>query len=111
MDLPSTNIFAMGTGLIQVNDFGDPGTMSASHIDYLIADPTLIPKDRQQHDLDKIVCLPDTHMANDSKRVIADRGFAARQNLRQEARATGGNQSFDPPAVRYGAVHQAHRVG
>jgi predicted O-linked N-acetylglucosamine transferase (SPINDLY family) len=57
MDLPSTNTFAMGAGLIQVNDFDDPGTMSASHIDYLIADPTLIPKDHQQHYLD----LPARH--------------------------------------------------
>ena len=55
----------MGAGPIQVNYLGHPGTMSASHIDYLIADPTLILKDHQQHYLEKIVCLPDTDMAND----------------------------------------------
>ena len=58
MDLPSTNIFAVGARPIQVNYLGRSGTMSASPIDDLIANPTLIPKSLQQHYLEKIACLP-----------------------------------------------------
>src|SRR5579885_691912 len=44
-----TGIFASRPAPIQVNYLGFPGTMGASYMDYLIADPTLIP-DAQQAD-------------------------------------------------------------
>ena len=39
-----TNIFSMRAAPVQVNYLGYPGTMGAEYIDYLIADPTLIPE-------------------------------------------------------------------
>src|ERR1039457_3048812 len=43
------------------------------NIDYLIADPTLIPEDARQHYSEKIVYLPDTYQPNDSQRPISAR--------------------------------------
>ena len=74
-----TNIFAMGAAPIQANYLGYAGTMGADYIDYLIADSTLIPKEQQQHYLEKIVYLPDTYLVNDSKRMIADKRFSKAQ--------------------------------
>lgn len=68
-----TGIFALRAGPIQVNYLGYPGTMSAEYIDYLIADPTLIPESSRQHYSEKIVYLPDSYQVNDSKRPISDK--------------------------------------
>jgi predicted O-linked N-acetylglucosamine transferase (SPINDLY family) len=54
---------------IQVNYLGYPGTMGADFIDYIIADHFLIPVDAQRFYFEKIVYLPDTFQANDSKRL------------------------------------------
>ncbi len=70
-----TGIFALRAAPIQVNYLGYPGTMGAQYMDYLIADKTLIPEESQQHYAEKIAYLPDTYMANDSKRSISDREF------------------------------------
>jgi len=60
---------------IQVNYLGYPGTMGAAYIDYLIADPTLIPVEHQQHYTEKIAYLPDSYQVNDSHRRISERQF------------------------------------
>jgi protein O-GlcNAc transferase len=70
-----TSVFALRPAPIQVNYLGYPGTMGASYIDYLIADPTLIPSDQQQNYSEKIAYLPDTYQVNDSQRRIAERQF------------------------------------
>jgi len=68
-------IFARRAAPLQVSYLGYPGTMAASYIDYLIADPTLIPEEQVQHYAEKIAYLPHTYQVNDSRRVIADRQF------------------------------------
>ncbi|HEX3486493.1 MAG TPA: tetratricopeptide repeat protein [Micropepsaceae bacterium] len=68
-------IFAAGVAPIQASYLGYPGTMGADYIDYLIADPILIPQDQRRHYFEKIVYLPHSYQANDSKRPIADRSF------------------------------------
>ena len=70
-----TGIFALRAAPLQVNYLGYPGTMGAGFIDYLIADPTLIPEDQRRHFTEKIAYLPDTYQPNDSTRPIADRTF------------------------------------
>jgi len=70
-----TNIFAMRAAPIQVNYLGYPGTMGANYIDYIIADRVLIPETQRYCYAEKIVYLPNSYQANDSKRVIADRQF------------------------------------
>jgi len=66
-----TGIFAERAAPIQVNYLGYPGTMGADYIDYLIADPTLIPEASQCHYSEKIVYLPDSYQVNDSQRPIS----------------------------------------
>jgi predicted O-linked N-acetylglucosamine transferase (SPINDLY family) len=55
---------------IQVNYLGYPGTMAADFIDYFIADPIALPRDRQRHFSEKIVHLPESYLVNDSTRAI-----------------------------------------
>ncbi len=66
-----TGIFALRPAPIQVNYLAYPGSMGAAYIDYIIADRFVIPEDDRQHYTEKVVYLPDTYQANDSKRVIA----------------------------------------
>ena len=70
-----TEIFARRAAPIQVNYLGYPGTMGVDTIDYIVADPTLIPEEEQQYYAEKIVYLPDTYQANDSLRSVADKPF------------------------------------
>jgi protein O-GlcNAc transferase len=58
---------------IQVNYLGYPGTMGASFMDYVLADPVVLPFDQQPFYAEKIVHLPDCYQVNDSKRAMSDR--------------------------------------
>jgi predicted O-linked N-acetylglucosamine transferase (SPINDLY family) len=75
-----TDVFAMRAAPIQVNYLGYPGTMGADYIDYLIADPILIPEDQQQYYTEKIAYLPHSYQPNDSKRPIAATPVTRAQN-------------------------------
>jgi len=71
-----TTILANRPAPIQVNYLGYPSTMGAGFMDYLIADPTLIPPSQQKDYIEKIVYLPDSYMPNDdSRRTISDKVF------------------------------------
>ena len=65
-------IFAMQAAPIQIHYMGYAGTMGAVYIDYLIADRTLIPEDKQQHYSEKIVYIPNSYMVNLSKIEVAE---------------------------------------
>jgi protein O-GlcNAc transferase len=67
------NVLARRPAQIQVNYLGYPATMGAGYMDYIIADRTVIPPERTACYAEKVVCLPDTFMANDDRRVIAER--------------------------------------
>ena len=62
-----TGIFAMQAAPIQVNYLGYSGTMGADYIDYIIADPTIIPEDKKHHYEESIAYLPYSYMVTDSK--------------------------------------------
>jgi predicted O-linked N-acetylglucosamine transferase (SPINDLY family) len=71
-----TEIFARRPAPVQVNYLGYPGTMGAEYIDYIIADPVLIPVSHQAGYAEKVVYLPDSYMPHDGKsRPISDRSF------------------------------------
>ena len=70
-----TGIFSYRAAPIQVNYIGYPGTMAAEYIDYIIADPTLIPIESKKHYSEKVVYLPNSYQVNDRQRVIADKVF------------------------------------
>jgi len=65
-----TAILAQRPAPVQVNYLGYPGTMGADYLDYIIADPFLIPRAAQAHYAEKVVTLPDCFQGNDVKRAI-----------------------------------------
>ncbi|OHC62313.1 MAG: hypothetical protein A2040_06055 [Rhodocyclales bacterium GWA2_65_19] len=69
-------VFAMRAAPLQVSYLGYPGTMGADYIDYLIADPTLIPESHQNDYAEKIAYLPNCYQVNDVKRRIAEEEFS-----------------------------------
>jgi predicted O-linked N-acetylglucosamine transferase (SPINDLY family) len=64
-------IFAHRPAPLQVNYLGFPGTMGAPYIDYIVADPTVIPEEHQRSYAEKIAYLPDCYLPSDSTRPIA----------------------------------------
>jgi len=64
-------ILARRAAPIQVNYLGFAGTMGADFIDYILADPVVLPLDQQPFTSEKIVHLPDCYQVNDSTRPIA----------------------------------------
>jgi protein O-GlcNAc transferase len=64
-------ILARRPAPIQVNYLGYPGTIGADFIDYVIADPIVLPFDEQINFTEKFVHLPDTYQANDATKTIA----------------------------------------
>ncbi len=72
-------IFSYKAAPIQVSYLGFPGTLGADYIDYLIADKTVIPLDRQKHYSEKIVYLPNSYQVNDRQRAIASTLFTKQE--------------------------------
>jgi predicted O-linked N-acetylglucosamine transferase (SPINDLY family) len=70
-----TGIFALRAAPIQINYLGYSGTMGAEYIDYIIADPIVIPEESKQHYCEKIIYLPNSYQVNDTKRSISDKAF------------------------------------
>jgi protein O-GlcNAc transferase len=72
-----TELFARRAAPVQVNYLGYPSTMGADYIDYIVADPTLVPVTAQASYAEKIVYLPHSYMPHDAtSRPISDRSFA-----------------------------------
>jgi len=69
-------IFAHGPAPTRVHFLGYPGTLGASFVDYLIADPIVIPAAQRQWYAEAIAYLPDTCQVNDRQSAIAPRTFA-----------------------------------
>lgn len=67
-----TGIFACRAAPIQVNYLGYPGSMGAPYIDYIIADPVVIPPSLVPHYSEKIAYLPDSYQVNDRQRQVAE---------------------------------------
>lgn len=66
-----TPIFSLRAAAVQVNYLGFPGTIGAPYIDYIIADPVVIPPEHQRFYSEKVVYLPDSYQPNDAKRPVA----------------------------------------
>jgi len=69
-------VFAHRPSPVQVNYLGFPGTMGAEYFDYLIADETAIPRASRGCYSEKIACMPNSFMANDRTRPIAEKRFS-----------------------------------
>src|SRR6185436_12285875 len=53
---------------VQVAWLGYPGTTGAPFIDYLIADPLIVPTDAERHYSERVLRLPHSYQPNDRKR-------------------------------------------
>ena len=67
-----TALLAARPCAIQINWLGYPGTMGADFIDYVIADPVIIPPDMEKFFTERILRLPHTYQPNDRHRAVAD---------------------------------------
>jgi protein O-GlcNAc transferase len=72
-------IFAHRAAPIQISYLGFPGTTGSSAVDYLIADPVLIPVTSQSAYSERIIYLPDSYQVNDSHRAMSRRVFSRRE--------------------------------
>jgi protein O-GlcNAc transferase len=66
-------ILAARPAPVQVNHFGYAATMAAGHIDYIVADRTVVPDDQRAFYAEKIAYLPDTYWPGDDKYRIAEK--------------------------------------
>jgi protein O-GlcNAc transferase len=64
-------ILAQRPAPVQVNYLGFPGSMGAEYVDYILADPYVIPVGHEGFYSEKVVRLPDSYQANDRQRQIA----------------------------------------
>src|SRR6185437_4477996 len=67
-------IFAYRPAPVQVSYLGYPATLGAPYIDYLLADRIVVPEEKQPFYTEKIVYLPETYWATDSKLQVAATG-------------------------------------
>jgi predicted O-linked N-acetylglucosamine transferase (SPINDLY family) len=70
---------------VQVNFLGYPGTMAADFIDYVIADPFVVPPGQEIHFSERVVRLPHCYQPNDSTRPIAETPARGDCGLPEEA--------------------------
>jgi protein O-GlcNAc transferase len=64
-------IFARRPAPIQITYLGYPGTLAAPFIDYLIADPTVIPAKQRHAYSEQVIYLPNSYQINDNTRPSA----------------------------------------
>lgn len=64
-------ILAYRPAPIQVGYLGYPGTIGADFLDYIVADPVVLPFDQQPFYTENIVQLPECYQVNDNTRAIA----------------------------------------
>ena len=69
---PRMGVFAQRPAPVQVNYLGFPATLGAPYIDYILADPIVIPEGERRFYDEQVVWLPHSYQANDNKRRIAE---------------------------------------
>jgi protein O-GlcNAc transferase len=66
-----SEIFQHRLAPIQINYLGYPGSMGVDFMDYIIADPVVIPEDQRAFYSEKVIYLPHSYQPNDDTRPIA----------------------------------------
>jgi predicted O-linked N-acetylglucosamine transferase (SPINDLY family) len=78
-------IFAHRPCPVQASYLGYPGTMAAPFIDYLIADPIVVPDEAGESYRECIVWLPDSYQCNTPRTISGDAKTRADRGLPEEA--------------------------
>jgi predicted O-linked N-acetylglucosamine transferase (SPINDLY family) len=68
-------VFSYRPAGVQVNYLGFPGTIGSKYIDYILCDQTVVPLESKKFYNEKIIYLPDSYQANDTKRNISGKKF------------------------------------
>lgn len=66
-------IFAHRAAPVQVSYLGYPGTMACDFMDYIVADPIVIPPEQRALYSEKVAYISGSYQVNDRKRAISDR--------------------------------------
>jgi predicted O-linked N-acetylglucosamine transferase (SPINDLY family) len=66
-------ILALRPSRIQVSYLGYPGTMGTDFVDFILADPFVVPRGQQPYFTERIVHLADCYQVNDNARPISPR--------------------------------------
>ena len=66
-----TELFQERLAPVQISYLGYPGTLGTDFVDYLVADPVVIPKEQRRFYAEKIIYLPNSYQPNDDRRQIA----------------------------------------
>ena len=77
-------IFANRAAPVQVNYLGYPGTVGAPHMDYLLADEVVIPREAECWYTEKVIRLPDCILPNDDRRPVGPAPSRAQAGLPQQ---------------------------
>ncbi len=67
-----SGMFALRPAPVQINYLGYPGTMGADFMDYILADPVVIPAAERPFYSEKVIYLPHSYQPNDDARRIAE---------------------------------------
>ncbi|MWD29390.1 tetratricopeptide repeat protein [Aquicoccus sp. SCR17] len=67
-------IFAARPAGITIGYLGYPGTSAADFVDYLVADPLVIPEAERTHYSESVIFLPGTYQPTDDRREVPDLG-------------------------------------
>ena len=70
-----SSIFMHRIAPIQINYLGYPGTLGTNYIDYIIADPTIIPQEYRDCYTEEIIYMPHCYQPNDNKRLISKKAM------------------------------------
>ena len=68
-------VFSYRPAGIQINYLGFPGTIGSKYIDYILCDQTVVPLESKKFYNEKIIYLPNSYQANDTKRNISNKKF------------------------------------
>jgi protein O-GlcNAc transferase len=74
-----SGIFSHRPAPIAVNYLGFPSTMGSDFVDYIVADPIIVPEADQRFYAEKVAYLPNSYQVNDRERIISDKVFTRAQ--------------------------------
>ena len=66
------DLFQLGLAPVQISYLGYPGSLGADFIDYIVADPVVIPDHARAYYSESVIRLPHSYQPNDNQRPIAE---------------------------------------
>ncbi|MDE8650326.1 tetratricopeptide repeat protein [Novosphingobium album (ex Liu et al. 2023)] len=67
-----SRLFALHLAPVQINFLGYPGTMGADFMDYIVADPVVIPPAERAAYSERVIYLPNSYLPTDNRLAIAE---------------------------------------